>query len=135
VNLNELRTTVLASNPVDDWQITRQEMSGLTIVYKYDVALRIEHDDEADALNENYVEDWANKHPDPMASSSRYRVYYGPSLVASVVLVCVDGGRASLPQPDLKTMEPNRFEFRIAEIVNFTDAHEYAERSGFKLPI
>lgn len=134
MNLSELRSTVLACDPVDDWQHTRQDMSGLTIVYKDDVNLRIEHDYEADALNDNYVEDWANKHPDSKASSSSYRVYYGPSLVASVVLVCVDGGRASLPLPDLKTMAPDEFEFRIAEIVSFTDAHEYAKRSGFNLP-
>src|SRR5258706_10531254 len=50
----------------------------------------------------DFKEEWANKFPDPHASSSYVDVFYNSALVYRDIYVSVDGGRAKLPLPNRK---------------------------------
>jgi hypothetical protein len=49
--------------------------------------------------NDEFKEEWANKFPDPHASSSYVDIFYNNALVFRDVYVTVDGARAKLPLP------------------------------------
>jgi len=68
-------------------------------VYKPDVSITL-----AFGLRqlEDFKEEWANKFPDPHASSSYIDIFYNNALVFRDVSVTVDGGRSRLPLPRRK---------------------------------
>jgi hypothetical protein len=51
---------------------------------------------------DNFKEEWANKFPDPSASSCFLDVFYNNALIFRDVYVNVDCGRAKLPLPIIK---------------------------------
>ncbi len=57
---------------------------------------------------EDFREEWANKFPDPKASSSYVDVFYNGALVFRDVYVTVDGGRVHLPLPTPKLDEAKK---------------------------
>lgn len=104
-----------------------------TVFHRYDVNLTVgsSHDGE-DVQQEDFHEPWANKFPDARATGYYYNVKYGNTVVARVILVSVDGGRALLPAPGIGTKEVPDFEWAIAEIFDALGTlHEYAGRAGF----
>lgn len=127
---------LMSSNPRADWdaQITNESDSR---IYKSDVNFRlvISHD-ESGTHNDNFIETWANKHPDPRAHSYWCDVCYGATVIERIILVAVDGHRAMLPLPKTGGVSsaPNTVEeldYRVAEI--FDDSNtlvEYMKRSG-----
>lgn len=78
--------------------------------YTQDVDLRIEHSDDFKA-------GWLKHHDNKSASSYYFRVYYLNTLIVSIVLVLVDGGRALLPKPEHDTNTVKEFDYKIAQIV------------------
>lgn len=52
--------------------------------------------------NPDFKEDWANKFPDPTASSHFVDLFYNDALVFRDLYVNVDGARCGLPLPSLK---------------------------------
>ena len=52
--------------------------------------------------NEDFKEVWANKFPDPRASSHYVDIFYNGAMVFRDLYVSVDGGRAKLPLPERK---------------------------------
>ena len=118
---------ILATSSQDEW-IVDDETGSFT--YKNHLNLRIERA-EYDKRN-SFNEDWATQHPDPKAEKVEYTIKYGSSFVARKTLVSVDGGRATLPMPDVKTkkiVSKDDMNFaKIVDIGNRTD--EYIERSG-----
>ncbi|AKC62823.1 hypothetical protein [Clostridium sporogenes] len=48
--------------------------------------------------NKDFCEEWANKHPDPQASSKFLDAFYNGMLVERIVLL-IDGGRSYMPLP------------------------------------
>lgn len=76
-------------------------------------------------------EPWATKLADSNADIYEYEVYCGASFIESFYLVAVDGGRACVPFPDLKTMQARRQDYVFAQCVDFQDRLEdYMERCG-----
>lgn len=116
MKFNELIQTIHDSLP-EHWQKSYSGLSDNEVFfYTQDVNLRIETSSE-DIVVKNFQEEWANKHADTSASSYSYKIYYGNTLIKSVVLVTVDGGRATLPIPKIKSNVVNSFDYKIAQII------------------
>ena len=96
-------------------------------------------DDEEEIQNNNFQEPWANKHPDNHAVGYWCRIYYGSTLIESIILVSVDGARAQLPLPE-RTKSLNHpgnipiFNYKVAKIFDTLNTlDEYIKRSGLSL--
>jgi hypothetical protein len=133
MTIDQVIDTILQADPQHDWECSEDQLTRRA-VFKLDVELYIVSHYERDKHNDNFQEKWANSHPDAHAESYYFHIYYGASLVRSVILVVVDGGRALLPIPDQKSMTPKHLDFRVAEIFDHARTHEYMDRAGLNYP-
>ena len=119
---------ILSSTTSEDWLVS-EETGAFT--YKQDALLRIQQR-PIDYHGDKFVgEDWAtSKHPDSNAFKAIYDVYYGLSLITTKQLVNVDGGRATLPMPKIRTTVIPWRDYAFARIVASDRLDEYIERSG-----
>lgn len=95
--------------------------------------------------NKDFYEEWANKHPDPQASSKFLDVFYNGMLVERNVYVVIDGGRSYMPLPHREmsgdkttgwhiTKEQNQFFELFNSIQGFDTQYEsYRDMSGIKV--
>ena len=116
---------IMSSSLKEDWlNLEEHEL----FVYKDDVHLRIQkrHVDYSEKFE---GEEWAINHPCPDAYRVYYDVYYGASLIMTKILVGVDGGRAILPMPRIRTTEIPIEDYRFAKIVSGDSLDEYITRS------
>lgn len=71
--------------------------------------------------NDDFIEEWANSFPDKKASSSFVDFFYSNQLVYRDIYVSVDGGRCSIPLPEM------RFDQSIHEVESLTVQREKYE--------
>lgn len=138
-NFDELSTDeilqVIVDSEPDDWELSVAQDAEIAI-FKKCPSLRIEtrHTDDF-VHNDDFREKWANKFPDPHATSYYYYLYFGATRLKEFILVSVDGGRALLPLPKSAielSVEPIRY--KIAKIFDrFGTYDEYMERAGLYL--
>ncbi|MCM3144394.1 hypothetical protein [Brevibacillus sp. MER 51] len=94
--------------------------------------------------NDNYQSEWVRKFPDERASSSFVDFFYNGMLVFRDVYVSVDGGRCSIPQPNLKfndselvarTVPRQKYEFfaLLNAFESTYDYHSYFDRTGIQI--
>ena len=126
---------IVKNTTPDEWDVNFSQDAEIA-VFKKNPLLRIEtrHTDEF-VHNDDFREKWANKFPDPHATSYYYHVYLGATRLKEFILVSVDGGRALLPLPksvmDL-SVEPIRY--KIALIFDrFGSCDRYMKRAGLFL--
>lgn len=120
----------LANSCHDDWIFSDKKG---TYTYKQDLMLRIVRRD-IDYDRDNFCgEPWANCHPDPSAYRVTYDVFYGESFICSEILVSVDGGRATLPMPEINTNLVDQSSYHFAQIVEPDRLDEYMERAKLKV--
>ena len=112
---------VLDTSDPESW--ARIEEGNCT--YKSDPLLTIVPYGEPRDFNEK----WATNHADSKAQTSEYEVRYGGSVICRKMLVSVDGGRATLPMPIIKTSKIRRKDYNFAQIVAPDNLDEYIERS------
>lgn len=126
-NMNEAQIkNILTSTSNEDWIVSEEKE---TWTYKQDVLLRIQK--RSVNLSEKFGnEHWAINYPDSNAYKVIYDVYYYNSWIATKTLVAVDGFRATLPMPKIRTTEIPFEEYRFAMIVAPTALDEYITRSG-----
>ncbi len=136
LSISEILNAVGESIP-DDWEVHfSQDIEKETAVFKNDPALRIEvaYNNES-VHNFDFREGWANKFPDPNATSYYYYLYYGSTRLKEFILVSVDGGRARLPLPNSAidlSVDPLRYKF--AKIFDrFNTCNAYMKRAGLYL--
>ena len=134
LSTDEILNLIRNSSP-SDWDVNYSQDAEIA-VFKRNPLLRIEtrHTDEF-VHSDDFHEKWANKFPDPHATSGYYHVYYGATRLRDFILVSVDGGRALLPLPksalDL-SVEPIRY--KIALIFDqFDNCDKYMRRAGLYL--
>lgn len=125
---------ILSSDPAADWN---HEMADARSVaaYRRDLNLRFEVNylDEGKQCD-NFVEPWANRHPDPRATGYWCDLYYGSTLVERFILVAVDGGRAMLPIPKKDTDKVLLLDYKVAQIHDTLGTlDEYMARSGLAI--
>ncbi len=114
MDYEEMWKIIEDSSPAD-WTETHVADGICEMVYKGDLYLRFVDDINCN-VEEDFHEDWANRHPNPHARKHDIRLYYGPSCVESIPVVCVDGGRACLPYPNQETREIPYRGYKAAQI-------------------
>lgn len=122
------------SNAPEDWKYVEVESGKEVAFLLKDVDLRIESsltDEHID--NESFLEKWANRFPDPSASSRFYDLYYRNTLLHRFILVSVDGHRAKLPLPEPGGMTVLQSTYKVAEIFDSYGLRDYFPRSGLEL--
>lgn len=93
--------------------------------------------------NNDFKEEWANKFPDPKATSSFIDFFFNGILVYRDIYVSVDGARAYIPLPkrdiDDKTYEVKRLyiekeRYKFFELINLNtdNYHRYVKRCGIE---
>lgn len=99
---------------------------------KEDINLRIVSGLEADDIQQDdFREQWANDFPDSSARGYFYNLYYGSTLLHRFILASVDGARASLPVPQIGTMDVTQAQWKVAEIFDgLNTLHKYAKQAG-----
>jgi hypothetical protein len=108
MNCAELLDLVSATDPRRDWK--RINTSWVEEVYLLEdprLRFRCRHD-EAGTHCDHFQEPWANRHPDPHATSYWYDLYYDSALIERFIIVSVDGGRALLPLPTQRIGQETR---------------------------
>lgn len=122
---------ILDSSCKEDWLFN--DSRGI-YTYKNNLNIRIQRKDidfESDAFE---GEEWATKHPDPKAYREIYGIYYGSSFIEERLLVTVDGFRATLPLPKIKTNKIKQQDYQFARIVDRNDSlDEYIRRAGLEV--
>ena len=128
---------ILMSN-ASDWSKT-QTSTKQTISYVHNPSVRFEMSYLEDGVQqENFVERWANKHPDTKAVGLWCDLFFGSTLIERFILVGVDGMRALVPPPRRPDRTPGGIEiqlldYKVAKIhdsLNTLD--EYIVRSGLQ---
>ena len=131
MDYNEILDFILTTDPKNDWKWIKTNWAEESFL-KEDPRLRIRvrWDDEG-KHNDNFKEKWANKHPDPRASSYWYDLSNDGALIERFILVSVDGARAELPLPDINTLHVQPLPYKIAQIFDEPNTlNEYMRRSG-----
>jgi hypothetical protein len=130
----ELLDFILTTNSKQDWQGVSTTVSSEYFL-KEDPRLRFRslHGDEG-IQNEDFREPWANRHPDNHATGYWHDLYYDGQFIERYILVAVDGARARIPPPNLKTKKIEPLNYRIAQIFDVSGTlDEYIERSKIEL--
>jgi len=100
---DEILDFIVSSNPKEDWNgISRDWSSEVFLKEDPRLRFRAKHIDDG-VQNDNYVDEWANRHPDPKAADYWYDLYFDGNLIDRFILVSVDGARAAVPPPDFQS--------------------------------
>jgi hypothetical protein len=110
----------------DDWYFSDE----YTATYNKDLSIRLICNSD---INKPFEEDWAIEHPDKTNWRCDVMFYYNESVIYKLDLVAVDGGRARLPYPDLKTKSIPLFTYNLAKIPHPERLDEYIKRSGLSV--
>ncbi len=136
MTLQEIMQIVFNSSR-DDWvesesPDTVDEKNYTVYAYKQDLNIYIK-----ETMGSDFHEDWTDCHPDKDAYQSLTYIYYGATLVRKIILVGVDGGRATLPMPELPRSAENsisRDMYNYAKIFDSLNTlDDYLTRSGLTI--
>jgi hypothetical protein len=117
---------LLTTSTQEDWG--RIEDANV-FFYKKDLMVWIREDAQ---ISDAFVESWTAQFPDQNAYRVFCNLHYGATIIGRVMLVSVDGGRATLPipvAPDSKTVRA--LDYKVAEIIDDGLLDEYMSRAGF----
>ena len=113
----------------NDWSVDKYEE---VFTYKHNILLTIEENPESER---EFFEEWANCHPDKRASFYEYEIKYQGKRITNFYLVAVDGYRALLPLPNIKTGKIKEKHMHFANIIfPYPEMnYEYVERSHLEI--
>ncbi len=131
---DELLKFVKDSNPRSDWKgIGSDWVSEVFLLEDPRLRFRAKYIDEG-VQNDDYQDEWANRHPDPKATGYWYDLFYDGNLIERFILVAVDGGRSKLPPPNWRTGKIEVMNYRVAQINDVLGSvDEYIARSGLQV--
>ena len=136
MTLEELVAAVVGSEQRDWYKIVvggGSDAHGTIAIFKPDPAVSLAW---GITVGDNFKEPWANKFPDPRASSHWADVRLNGSVVFRATYVSVDGARADLPMPDSRESPgavPEAYARFVRLIHELESAHsfeEYFERAS-----
>lgn len=131
LSLESMKNWVLNSVP-DDWMY--DDDIG---VYsnKHDIRLQIRN--RRTDRYESFREDWTDRFPDPSATRDFYDIFYDNNRVCDYFQVSVDGGRVSLPIPQLgQNLTISNEQFVFGKLVHYAGNNclygfeDYLRRAG-----
>lgn len=107
-------------------------------VYKHNIAITIKKDRDRD---QSYHEDWTKRFADKKAYNEQFFLQYNGVTVKPFYCVSVDGYRAYLPFPHLKSGTVDPQDYRLVCILNksvspndsVSHTNDYLNRAGFKV--
>lgn len=124
----------------DTWEtenkVLYEESHGMYGCYKPNVSISLAFGIQ---LNGDFREEWANKFPDPSASSHCIDIFFNNSLVDRFAYVVVDGGRAKLPITSaVDNLLVDRTYANIIRLADLFESQpgnfeEYLKRAGIKI--
>lgn len=129
---DELLKVVLDSDHRADWRGLCVNNWISEVYFRRDPRFRFRTKYLDDGIqNDNYQDDWANRHPDPTATGYWYDLAYDGNLIERFILVSIDGGRANVPPPDWQTRKIKQLHYKVAQIHDTMGTlDEYIRRSG-----
>lgn len=123
--------SIIDESEKDDWVFSDERG---VYTFKHDLNVRIERRDIDHDSDKFHGEHWATNHPDPNAYRVTYDIYYGASFVKEVLMVSVDGHRATLPIPERKTLKVKAQDYSFAQVVDqLGTLEEYMRRAGLEV--
>lgn len=127
----ELLALVKNSDPKNDWEgVSTAWTSEVFLKEDPGLRFRVEYMDNG-IQNADYKDEWANRHPHPVAVGYWHDLYYDGNLIERFILVSVDGGRANLPPPNWQTGRINMLSYKVAQIHDLLGTlDDYIKRSG-----
>ena len=134
MTFEELLDFIPTTDPHSDWRGITKDWSSEYFL-KEDPRLRYRAKFTDDGVqNENFVDKWANRHPDKKAIGYWYELYFDGAFIDRKILVSVDGGRASIPPPKPGTLVVSRNDYHLAKMHDTLGTlDEYIERSGLEV--
>lgn len=132
MTFQEIMQIVFNSNR-SDWSESQSpetiegEKSYTVYAYKRDLNIHIKK-----VMGSSFREEWTNRLPDKDSYENITYIYYGATLVKQIILVGVDGGRATLPMPKIGSDKIiSQDQYNYAKIFDSLDnLEEYISRSG-----
>ncbi|MEH6642796.1 hypothetical protein [Vreelandella glaciei] len=123
--------SIIYNSDKSDWLFSDEKG---VYTYKPDLHVRIERREIDHDFDRFTGEEWATNHPDSTAFKVIYELYYGASFVELILMVSVDGHRATLPLPDRKTLSISERQYKFAKIVDqLGTLDDYLRRAGLKV--
>lgn len=134
MTFDEILEFIPTTDPASDWEGISRAWSTERFL-KEDPRLRFRAKFTEDGIqNEDFKDPWANRHPNPSATGYWYDLFYDGAFLDRIILVSVDGGRASLPPPDFKSGKIKTYDYRVAQIFDTLDTlDEYISRSKLEV--
>ena len=116
MTFDEILEFIQSTDPKNDWYGISKDWASERFL-KEDPRLRFRAKfDEEGTQNDDFKEPWANCHPDKHAAGYWYDLYYDGAFLDRIILVSVDGGRASIPPPDFSSKKIKIYNYRVAQI-------------------
>ena len=129
LTMNGILNEIFNSVP-EDWEADKFREH---FIYKYNIQLTIH---ELEETKREFHEPWAERHPDSRAFYYEYAIKYNNQTIKTIPLVAVDGYRAWLPLPNIKTGKIQEKYMRFANIINPVPEginYEYVYRSKLEI--
>jgi hypothetical protein len=84
--------------------------------------------------NDDFIEPWANNHPNPKATGYWCNLFYDGAFLDRIILVSIDGGKATIPPPDIETGKISKHSYHVAKIHDSTNTLDsYIQRSKLEV--
>ena len=134
MTFEEILNFIPTTDTTDDWHgIATDWISERFLKEDPRLRFRAKYIDDG-VQNKDFQEKWANNHPDRRAVSYWYDLYYDGAFLDRIILVSVDGHRATLPPPDLSSGKVSLYKYHVAKIHDtLGSVDEYLGRSELEL--
>ena len=134
MSFTEIMEFIPTTDPVNDWHGVSMQWASERFLIE-DPRLRFRSSiDDVDIQCDDFIEEWANRHPDPKARGYFYNLTYDGALIQRFILVSVDGARADIPPPNWETNKITKLDYAVAKIHDSLGMlDEYIQRSGLSV--
>lgn len=130
VNYDEIIQLITNSDAKEDWAEVNFG-NHAKYIYRKDVRIWIVNERPSEEP-EAFGESWATNCADNRAYTKFHQIYFNSSLLAEIMLISIDGGRAVLPLPKMENRpqytEPRELDLKIAQIVDSGQLEKYLKQ-------
>jgi hypothetical protein len=134
MNFDELLAFIPTTDPLNDWCGITKDWSSERFL-KEDPRLRFRSKTTDDGIQcEDFQEPWANCYRSPKATGYWYDLFYDGSFIDRIVIVSVDGTRANIPCPNIRTGLIDKYNYVVAKMFDVLEnLDEYLLSSGLEV--
>ena len=134
MTFEEILEFIPTTHPTNDWHGINTDWIGERFL-KEDPRLRFSAKFIDDGIqNSNFKDKWANRHPHEEATGYWYNLYYDGAFLDRIVMVSIDGGRAIVPCPDIKSGKIEPYNYFVGKLFDSLESlDEYIKRSDLEV--